>query len=87
MRCMSSKCDGMYMFRMSIGVRGLLLIIMAWRYGDIGLGVGILVIFLFVYINFGIIASMPTLACVGPEYLLCFCVMFVGFVVYNYTFL
>ena len=47
----------MHMFRRSIGVSGLLLIIMAWRYGDIGLGVGILVMFLFVYNNLGIMAS------------------------------
>jgi hypothetical protein len=65
----------MYMFRMSIGVRGLLLIIMAWRYGDIELGVGILVMFSFVYINLGIMASMPPLACVEPEYRLYFCII------------
>ena len=35
----------MYIFRMSIGVMGLLLIRMACRYGNIELGVGILVIF------------------------------------------
>ena len=75
MRCVSCGWVGMYMFRISIGVRGLLLIIMAWRYGDIGLRIGILVMFLFVYIDLGIIASMPLLACVGPEYLLYFCVI------------
>ena len=33
-------CVGMYMFSKSIGVMGLLVISMACRYGDIGLGVG-----------------------------------------------
>ena len=65
----------MYMFRRSIGVSGLLLIIMAWRYGDIGLGVGILVMFSFVYNDLDIMASIPALACVGPENLLCSCVI------------
>lgn len=45
-----------------MGVRGLLLISMAWRYGDIELGVGILVMFSFVYIALGIMARMPPLA-------------------------
>ena len=31
MRCISSICVGIYMFKISIGVRGLLLINMAWR--------------------------------------------------------
>ena len=75
MRCMSSRCDGIYMFRMIIGVSGLLLIIMAWRYDDIELGVGTLMMFSFVYIDIGIMARMPPLACVGPVYLLCFCVV------------
>ena len=72
MKCISSRCDGMHIFRMSIGGRGLLLIIMAWRYSDFELGVGILMMFLFVCI---ILVSMPPLASVGPEYLLCFSVM------------
>ena len=29
----------------------------------------------FVYIDLGIMASMPPLACLGPEYLLYFCVI------------
>ena len=33
---------------------------------DIGLGMGILVMFSFVYMTFGIIASMPPLVMVGP---------------------
>ena len=74
-RCVSCGCIGMYMFRRSIGISGLLLIIMAWRYGDIGLEVGNLVMFSFVYNDLGIMASMPPLACVGPEYMLCFCVI------------
>ena len=40
-----------HIFRMTMGVRGLLLIIMAWRYGDIELGVGILVMFSFACID------------------------------------
>ena len=46
-KCMSSWCVGMYMFRITIGVRGLLLIRMACMYGDIVLGVGSLVMFSF----------------------------------------
>ena len=63
------------MFSRSIGVKDLLLIRMAWRYTDIWLGVGILVMFSFVFIKVGIMVSIPPLACVGPEYLFCFCVM------------
>ena len=65
----------MYIFRMIIGVSSLLLIITALRYDDIVRGVGILTLFLFVYIDIGIMASMPPLACVGPVYLLCFCIV------------
>ena len=72
-KCMSSWCVGIYMFRISIGVRGLLLIRMACMYGDIVLGVGSFVIFSFVYIALGIMANIPPLACEGPEYLLCLC--------------
>ena len=75
MRCISSRCVGMYMFKMSMGVRGLLLISMTWRYGDIKLGIGILVMFSFVYIDLGIMARMPPLAYVGHVYLLRFCVI------------
>ena len=72
-KCMSSWCVGIYMFRISIGVRGLLLIRMACMYEDIVLGVGNLVMFSFVYIALGIMANIPPLACEGPEYLLCLC--------------
>ena len=65
---MSSRCDGMYMFRMVISVSGLFLIIMIWRYGDIVLGVGTLTMFSFTYIDTGIMASMPPLIWVGPLY-------------------
>ena len=75
MRYASFRCVGMYMFRMIIGISGLFLIIMAWRYGDIGLGVGTLTMFSFVNIDISIMASMSSLACVGPAYLLCFCVL------------
>ena len=61
----------MYIFRMSIGVTGFLLITVAWRYGDIELGVGILVMFSFVWIDLGIIINMPPLAGVGLDYQLC----------------
>ena len=37
-----------YIFMIINGVSGLLLIIMIWRYGDMGLGVGIFVMFSFV---------------------------------------
>ena len=52
-------CVGMYIFMMSIGVMSLLLITRAWRYGDIGLGVGILVMLSFVWVDFCIIANLP----------------------------
>ena len=65
----------MYIFKMIIGVRGLLLIIMVWRYSDIELGVDSLVMFSFVYMNIGIMANTPSLACVGLEYLLYLCVV------------
>ena len=58
---MSSRCDGIYMFRMVIGVSGLFLIIIIWRYGDIVLVVGILTMFSFVYIDLGNMASIPPL--------------------------
>ena len=68
MRCVSSKCEGMYIFRMVIGVSGLFLIIMIWRYGDIVLVVGILTMFSFVYIDFGSMASIPPRVWEGPLY-------------------
>ena len=74
MRCMSWGCVGMYMFITSIGVKGLLLMIMACRYGEIVLGVGIFWMFSLVYIDLGNMVSMPPLAKVGPEYLFCLCV-------------
>lgn len=52
----------MYIFKMSSGVRGVLLMVMASRYGDMGLGVSILVMFLLVYIAVGIMVSMPHVA-------------------------
>ena len=61
----------MYMFSRSIGVMGLLLIRMACKYGDIGLGVEILLMFSFVYMDLSIKASMPPLAVVGPIYRVC----------------
>ena len=75
MICMYSICVGMYMFKRSIDVRGLLLINIAWRHDDNELGVDTLVIFSFVYTVLGIMVSMPPLACVGPEYLLFCCVV------------
>ena len=74
-KCLSCRCVRMYMFRRRIGVRYLLLIIMAWKYDDIGLGVRILVMFQFMYNDLNIMASMSPLACVGLEYMLCFCVI------------
>ena len=65
----------MYMCSKSIGVLGLLVISMACRYGDIGLGVGILLMFSFVYMDLSIKASMPPLAIVGLANLLCLLVV------------
>ena len=65
----------MYIFKMKIGVSGLLWIVMTCRYDDIELGVGILVMFSFKNIDLGIMVSTPPLACVGPDYLLCLCVV------------
>ena len=59
---------GIYIFISSIGVAGLLLIMMVCRYGDMELGVGILWMFSFVYIDLGIKASMPPRAGEGPAY-------------------
>ena len=67
MRCKSCGCVGIYMLRRSIGVRGLLLIRMAWRYGDMWLGVGVLVIFSLVYIDLGIMVSTPLVLGWGPN--------------------
>ena len=64
-------CVGMYMFSRSIGVMGLLVISMACRYGDIGLGVGVLLMLSFVHMDLGIKASMPPLAVVDLAYRLC----------------
>ena len=50
-------------------------------YDDVWLGIGILVMFSFVYIDLGIKASMLLLACVGPAY----CI--VGIVVYDFVIL
>ena len=56
------------MFSMVIGVSGLFLIIMIWRYGEIVLVVGTLTMFSFVYIDIGNMASMPPLIWEGPLY-------------------
>ena len=61
-KCVSCGYVKMYMFRRRIGVRDLLLIIMASKYDDIGLGVRILLMFQFVYNDFNIMASMSPLA-------------------------
>ena len=66
MRCVSWGCVGMYMFMRSIGVSGLFLIKRTWRYGDIELGVDILVMFSFVRMTLGIMASVPPLALLAP---------------------
>lgn len=59
----------------SMGVMGLLLIIIAWRCGDIELGVGILVMFSLVYMDLGTITSTPPLARTDPVHRLCLCVI------------
>ena len=45
MRCVSSKCIGIYMCMISQGISGWLFILMICRYGEIFVGVGILVTF------------------------------------------
>jgi hypothetical protein len=57
-----------------MGVIGLFFIMMACRYGDIVLGVGILVMFSFVWMVFGIMTSVPPLALLVSEYLFGVCV-------------
>lgn len=75
MRGVSWGCVGMYMFRMRMGVMGLLLIVMAWRYGDICLGDGIFVVFSFECMDLGIIVRTPPLMGEGPAYRLFLCAM------------
>ena len=60
---------GIYMFMRSIGVIGLLFIFITCRYGDMVLGVGILVMFSFVWMVFGIIIRVPPLGLLASEYL------------------
>jgi hypothetical protein len=85
-RCMSCGCVGMYIFNSSIGVMGLLVISMAWRYGDIGLGVGILVMFWFVYMDLDIRVNMPPLAIVGPAYRFCLLVVLLELLYITHSF-
>ena len=59
----------MYIFMRSMGVIGLFFMMMTCKYGDIALGVGILVIFSFVWMVFGIMVSVPPLALLFSEYL------------------
>lgn len=65
----------MYMLMRSIGVIGLFFIMMTCRYGDILLGVGIFVMFSFVWMVFGIMTSVPPLALLVSEYLFGVCVV------------
>ena len=65
----------MYILMRSMGVSGLFLIMMAYRYGEMELGVGILVMFSLECMVFGIMVRMPPLALLVSEYLLCFCVI------------
>ena len=68
---------GIYMFMRSMGVIGLFFIMITCRYGDIVLGVGILVMFSFVWMVFGIMISVPPLALLVSEYLFgCWVVLF-----------
>ena len=64
-----------YMFMKSMGVIGLFFIMIACRYGDIVLGVGILVMFSFVWMIFGIMISVLPLALLVSEYLFGFWVI------------
>ena len=62
----------MYIFMRSIGVIGLFFMVMTCKYGEIVLGVGILVIFSFVWMILGIIVRVPPLAGLSLEYLFWF---------------
>lgn len=65
----------MYILMRSMGVIGLFFIMMTCRYGDILLGVGIFVMFSFVWMVFGIMTSVPPLALLVSEYLFGVCVV------------
>jgi hypothetical protein len=62
----------MYKFIRSMGVIGLFFMVMIWMYGEIALGVGILVIFSFVCMVLGIMVRIPPLAGLSLEYLFWF---------------
>ena len=56
---------------------GLFVILITCRYGDIVLGVGILVMFSFVWMVFGIMIRVPPLALLVSEYLFgCWVILF-----------
>ena len=58
-------------------MNGLFFIMITCRYGDIVLGVGILVMFSFVWMIFGIMIRVPPLALLVSEYLFgCWVVLF-----------
>ena len=59
--CEVSGCEGMYMFITSSDVSGLLDILMTSRYGDMFLGVGILILFSVEYMFSWIMARVPPL--------------------------
>ena len=66
---------GIYIFRRRMGVSGLFFIMRACKYGEMALGDGILVMFSFVWMSFGIMISVPPRALLCSEYLLGICVL------------
>ena len=66
MRWISSWCVGMYVWSLSRGVKGLLLIMIVCRYGAMLARVGILLMFSLVYINlYGIVSMLPLASMYG----------------------
>ena len=66
---------GIYIFIRRIGVSGLFFIMIACKYGEMVLGDGILVMFSFVWMSFGIMISVPPRALLFSEYLFGICVL------------
>jgi hypothetical protein len=77
--CVSSRCDGIYIFRIIIGVRGGLLSFNICRYGEISRLVGIFEILLgYVYLVL-IKVSNPIWDCMYMRFL------FVGYILWEYV--
>lgn len=59
MRCSLLRCEAMYRFNMSSWIRGFFAILWALMYGEMLLGVGILVLFMVEWMSLCILASTP----------------------------